>query len=88
MKILFFLVVCANVALFMWEYRTGAFAPVIEISEQDADSGQEQILLVSELKNVETRLIASPPPAPVSEPPVTGTAAPEPLPAISEGIND
>ena len=28
MKILFFLVAIANVAFFMWEYKTGAFVPV------------------------------------------------------------
>ena len=67
MKILFFLVVIANVALFMWEYKTGAFVPVTETSEQNADSDQEQILLVSELKNVPQAIT----PAPVSEQPVT-----------------
>ena len=52
MKILFFLVVTANVALFMWEYKTGAFVRNNEISEQYAALDQEQILLVSELKTI------------------------------------
>ncbi len=52
MKILFFLVLTANVALFMWEYKTGAFVRNNEISEQYAASDQEQILLVSELKTI------------------------------------
>jgi hypothetical protein len=63
MKILFFLVVIVNVALFMWEYKTGAFVPVTETSEQNADLDQEQILLVSELKNIPPAIT----PAPVSE---------------------
>ena len=57
MKILFFLVVIANVALFMWEYKTGAFVSITETSEQNAGSGQEQILLVSELKNIPQTVI-------------------------------
>ena len=93
MKALFFLVAIANVALFMWEYKTGAFVPVIETSEQNADSDQEQILLVSELKNIPQVLI----PAPVSEQHVAETAATdkadnpilvaEPFPAISESLD-
>jgi hypothetical protein len=93
MKILFFLVVIVNVALFMWEYKTGAFVPVTETSEQNADSDQEQILLVSELTNVPQALS----PTAVSEPPVAETGVtneadkpvlePEPLPAISEKID-
>ena len=50
MKIVFFLVALANVALFMWEYNKGAFEPVIEISQQNVLVDQEPILLVSELK--------------------------------------
>lgn len=50
MKIVFFLVALANVALFMWEYKKGAFEPVIETSQQNAPVDQEPILLVSELK--------------------------------------
>jgi hypothetical protein len=92
MKTLFFLVVIANVALFMWEYKTGAFVPVSETSEQNAGSDQEQILLVSELKNIPQVLI----PAPVSEQSVAETAVTdtadnpilpaEPFPAISESM--
>jgi hypothetical protein len=89
MKILFFLVAIANVALFMWEYKTGAFVSIAETTEQNADLDQEQILLVSELKNV-PQVMA---PAPVSEQPIAETAATdeagkpalvaEPLPAES-----
>ena len=71
MKILFFLVAIANVAFFMWEYKTGAFVPLTETSEQNADPDQEQILLVSELKNVPQAIT----PAPVSEQPVTEIAS-------------
>lgn len=46
MKILFFLAVLANVALFMWEYKYGAFEEAIEADQQ---WGKEKILLVSEL---------------------------------------
>ena len=94
MKALFFLVAIANVALFMWEYKTGAFVPVIETSEQNADSDQEQIQLVSELKNVPQVIT----PAPVSEQSAaenisTGEAdklalVPESLPAISKNIDN
>jgi hypothetical protein len=94
MKTLFFLVVIANVALFIWEFKTGAFDPVTEISEQNADLDQEQILLVSELKNVPQVIT----PAPVSEQPVAENAStgdeadksapvPESLPPISENID-
>ena len=71
MKILFFLVAIANVALLMWEYKTGAFVPVTETSEQNADSVQEQILLVSEIKNIPHVIT----PAPVSKQPVTDIAS-------------
>ncbi|MDD5412730.1 MAG: hypothetical protein PHF31_15200, partial [Methylobacter sp.] len=50
MKIVFFLVALANVALFIWEYNKGAFYPVIEISRQNVPVDREPILLVSELK--------------------------------------
>lgn len=92
MKNLFFLVAIANVALFMWEYKTGAFVSITDTTEQHADLDQEQILLVSELKNV-PQVIAS---VSVSEQPIAETAAtdeanksapkPEPLPAVSESI--
>ena len=71
MKILFFLVAIANVAFFMWEIKTGAFVPVTQVSEQTADPNQEQILLVSELKNIPQVIT----PAPVSEQPMTEIAA-------------
>jgi len=48
MKILFFIVVLANVILFMWEYKTGAFEPVMK-TDQGIDVGKEQIRLMSEL---------------------------------------
>jgi|GEM_PF-581709 len=93
MKTLFFLVVIANVALFMWEYKTGAFVPVAATSEQNADSDQEQILLVSELKNVPQSIT----PATVTEQPVTENALtdeadksalePESLPSVAESID-
>lgn len=60
MKTLFFLAAIANVALLMWEYKTGAFFPVTETSKQHADSDQEQILLVSELKNVPQPIAPAP----------------------------
>jgi len=48
MKILFLLVVLANVSLFMWEFKTGAFEPVNN-TEQLAEDSRQQIRLVSEL---------------------------------------
>lgn len=51
MKILFFLVALANVALLMWEYNKGAFEKAINTSEQKILLNQEDILLVSELKS-------------------------------------
>ncbi|MFZ2452089.1 MAG: hypothetical protein WAW36_16360 [Methylovulum miyakonense] len=46
MKILFFVIVLANVALFLWEYRSGAFIkPETQVME-----GLEPILLVGEDK--------------------------------------
>ncbi|MFZ2311302.1 MAG: hypothetical protein WAV82_01680, partial [Methylobacter sp.] len=54
MKIVFFLVALANVSLFMWEYNKGAFVPVIETSQQNAQIDQEPILLVNELKKDST----------------------------------
>jgi hypothetical protein len=65
MKTLFFVVMLMNVALFMWEYKTGAWVPAAATSEQHANGGQEQILLVSELKNSPQAI----PLAPVAEPP-------------------
>lgn len=47
MKILFFLVLLANVALLMWEYRQGAFEHDSKAAQQQ---GREPIVLVSELR--------------------------------------
>lgn len=47
MKILFFLAVLANVVLFMWEFKYGAFERTTQASQQ---AGQERILLISELQ--------------------------------------
>jgi hypothetical protein len=52
MKFFLFLVALANVGLVMWEYKQGAFEPSVDIAEQYASLDQEQILLVSELKEV------------------------------------
>jgi hypothetical protein len=48
MKILFLLGALANVVLFMWEFKQGAFERSAEAVQQ---AGQERILLVSELEN-------------------------------------
>jgi hypothetical protein len=85
MKILFFLVAIANVAFFMWEYKTGAFVPVTEISGQNADSDQEQILLVSELKNIPP-VIKPEPPLAANDEAVNPASEPESMPALPEGI--
>ncbi|MBL6987013.1 MAG: hypothetical protein ISR72_08260 [Methylobacter sp.] len=47
MKIVVLLVSLANVVLFMWEFKQGAFEHDVKSSVQH---GQEQILLVGELK--------------------------------------
>ena len=60
MKTLFFLLALANVALLMWEYKAGAFISVNETSEQNMGAGQEQIQLVSELKNIPQAIAPSP----------------------------
>lgn len=46
MKALFFLIITANVGLFMWEYHQGAFEPVIEA----ALVNKEPILLLTEVE--------------------------------------
>jgi len=46
MKALFFLIITANVGLFMWEYHQGAFEPVIEA----ALVNKESMLLLSEVE--------------------------------------
>jgi hypothetical protein len=53
MRTLFFWVVIANVALLMWEYKTGAFAPANLGTEHLAETRQEPIRLLSELKAVQ-----------------------------------
>lgn len=50
MKVLFFLVVIANVSLFMWEYKTGAWVTSTKTAIP-ADAEREPIRLIKELKN-------------------------------------
>jgi len=53
MKILFFLMLTANIALFMWEYKAGALAPAgstIEKPRSNELINEDSILLLSELK--------------------------------------
>jgi len=50
MKFFLFLVALANVGLFMWEYKQGAFESSTDIAEKYDSPDQERILLVSELK--------------------------------------
>lgn len=52
MKVLFFLVVIANVLLFLWEYKTGAWV-TSDKTVIPAEAGQEPLRLVKELKNNE-----------------------------------
>ena len=47
MKVLFFLVLLANVVLLMWEYRQGGFEQAGKAAQQQ---GREPIVLVSELR--------------------------------------
>lgn len=50
MKILCLLVILANISLFMWEYRTGAFAERKEESPVRQDTmGREPIVLLDEV---------------------------------------
>lgn len=49
MKTLFFLVMIANVTLFMWEYKQGAIASKTETSSQSTNNFHENIVLLSEL---------------------------------------
>lgn len=48
MKVLFFPAALANVVLFMWEFRQGAFERDVKISQQPL---RERVLLVNELKH-------------------------------------
>lgn len=70
MKLLFFLVALANVAFFMWEYKTGGLAPVKAPTLQSAAPAKEPILMVSEL----------PPPIQPEPAPATTVAQPEATP--------
>lgn len=70
MKLLFFLIVLANVSLFMWEYKTGALTPVITTPPANATPDLEPILLVSELPPAPVQPEAKPPdtlPEPVTD---------------------
>jgi hypothetical protein len=49
-KVLFFLVVIANVSLFMWEYKTGAWVASTKTTIP-TDAERESIRLIKELKN-------------------------------------
>jgi hypothetical protein len=62
MKFFLFLVALANVGLVMWEYKQGAFEPSVDIAEQYASLDQEQILLASELKEVQRTQAPEPKP--------------------------
>lgn len=62
MKFFLFLVALANVGLFMWEYKQGAFEPSADIAEQYDSPDQERILLVSELKNAQQAQASEPKP--------------------------
>ncbi|MCL7423431.1 MAG: hypothetical protein M8364_21295 [Methylobacter sp.] len=78
MKIFLFLVALANVGLFMWEYKQGAFAPAIVSAEQQISPDQERILLVSEMKEPPRPEAAEPKPEPAAVAP-TITAEAEPV---------
>lgn len=68
MKILFFLMLTANVALFMWEYKAGALTPIStnEIPTPNTLINQDSILLLSELNNVSPEAAPVDIPAPAS----------------------
>ncbi|MEQ1529761.1 MAG: hypothetical protein ABL925_10620, partial [Methylococcales bacterium] len=48
MKILFFLLATANIGLFMWEYKQGAFNQAAKPAAADTALGQEAIILAGE----------------------------------------
>ncbi|MCX7097856.1 MAG: hypothetical protein NTV43_08135 [Methylococcales bacterium] len=54
MKVLFFLVALANIGLFMWEFKHGAFVTKSQDTSPAINEWQEPILLVSELETVPT----------------------------------
>lgn len=81
MRILVLLLIVANIALFMWEYKSGAVDMLATNTEQDTQSNQEAILLVSELKTEQaslavasnevlanTQTLKTPPVAPIANP--------------------
>lgn len=71
MRTLFFLVLIANITLFMWKFKTGALMSTTEMTSQIIVN-QEPILLVSELKSalpfieVAKQIEAKTEPSPVS----------------------
>ncbi|MFA6053510.1 MAG: hypothetical protein WC762_13050 [Methylobacter sp.] len=80
MKIVFFLVALANVALFMWEYNKGAFKPVIETVQVD----QEPILLVSEKPVERKQTVAEDKLPPLGQNDLTTADSQKPAPAIQD----
>jgi hypothetical protein len=62
MKILCLLVALANIFLFMWEYRNGAFVEPKTNAGQTAIIEKEQIILLQELKKEPQPLLPKPPP--------------------------
>jgi hypothetical protein len=61
MKILCLLVVLANIFVFFWEYRSGAFLTK-QATEQPLIEGKEAIVLVQELKKPPTPTTSTKPP--------------------------
>lgn len=61
MKIGFYLIVLANVAMLLWEYHNGAFIAAVPRQEQLADNSLEPILLWSEVKTPAPSAAAAPP---------------------------
>lgn len=62
MKFFLLLVAVANVGLFMWEYKHGAFESAIDIAEKYDAPDQERILLVSELEAIHQAQASGPKP--------------------------
>ncbi|MBF6648251.1 hypothetical protein [Methylobacter sp. BlB1] len=80
MKFFLFLVALANVGLFMWEYKQGAFEPSADIAEQYDSPDEESILLVSELKNAQQAQASGPKPDTAADPKKTSAAT---VPSVS-----
>ncbi|MEQ1740051.1 MAG: hypothetical protein ABL884_09090 [Methyloglobulus sp.] len=57
MKILCLIVILANICLFMWEYRNGAFNADNTKPEQQLIQSTEQILLIEDLKKDSTSFL-------------------------------